>query len=350
VDLYQHGIQPVWIEIENKDEKPIWFLPVGIDPMYFSPLEASFLSHFRLSATANERMDRYFFENGKDIYVSPGSIRSGFVFTNLDEGTKAFVVDLVGEDQEIRTFTFIASPFEDAIPFLKNRGVKIDVLAAGGRSSMDTDAAYLNEMIRNLDLVEDDRLLLVGYSTGIVDILQFLVNYPEASRRVDAVISVAGAVNGTPLAARLDTIYAEMARGLGTGGCKAENDETVESLLPAVRLSWLAAHPLPKSVHYFSLAAMTQRDHVNALLKTGYDLLWVYSPRNDGMLLITDQLIPGGTLLGYANADHWSVVIPLEDKHRQISESIRAPGKFPRSVLLQAMLVYVAESLEPGQE
>ena len=67
VDLYQKGIQPVWIEIENKDEKPIWFLPVGLDPMYFTPLEAAFVSHFRFSDTANERMDRYFFEQGNNL-------------------------------------------------------------------------------------------------------------------------------------------------------------------------------------------------------------------------------------------------------------------------------------------
>lgn len=116
VDLYRHGIQPVWLEIENKDEQPIWFFPVGLDPMYFTPLEASFLSHFRFSNTANQKMDRYFFENGKDIYVHPGSVRAGFVFTNLDEGTKSFVVDLVGEDRHVRTFTF----------FITVPGLKID--------------------------------------------------------------------------------------------------------------------------------------------------------------------------------------------------------------------------------
>lgn len=116
VDLYRHGIQPVWFEIENKDEQPVWFLPVGLDPMYFTPLEASFMSHFRFSNTANVKMDRYFFEKGKDIYVHPGSVRAGFVFTNLDEGTKAFAVDLVGEDQQVRTFTF----------FIPVPGLKID--------------------------------------------------------------------------------------------------------------------------------------------------------------------------------------------------------------------------------
>jgi hypothetical protein len=116
VDLYRHGIQPVWLEIENKDEQPIWFLPVGLDPMYFTPLEASILSHFRFSNAANQKMDRYFFENGKDIYIQPGNARAGFVFTNLDEGTKDFVVDLVGGDLQTRTFTF----------FIPVPGLKID--------------------------------------------------------------------------------------------------------------------------------------------------------------------------------------------------------------------------------
>lgn len=121
IDLYRRGIQPVWLEIENKDEQPIWFFPVGIDPMYFTPLEASFLSHFRFSNTANQKMDRYFFESGKDIYVHPGSVRAGFVFTNLDEGTKAFVVDLVGGDRQVRTFTFFIT-----VPGLKIDHRKID--------------------------------------------------------------------------------------------------------------------------------------------------------------------------------------------------------------------------------
>jgi hypothetical protein len=114
VDLYSRGIQPVWIEIENSDDQAVWFLPVGVDPLYFTPLEAAFLNHFRFSRTANIRMDRHFFENGKDMYIRPGGRRSGFVFTNLDQGTKDFVVDLVGDDAQVRTFTFFI-----AVPGLK---------------------------------------------------------------------------------------------------------------------------------------------------------------------------------------------------------------------------------------
>jgi hypothetical protein len=40
------------------------------------------------------------------LYIAPGATRSGFVFTNLDLGTKVFNVDLVGDDSEPKTFTF----------------------------------------------------------------------------------------------------------------------------------------------------------------------------------------------------------------------------------------------------
>ena len=35
--LYKKGIQPVWLQVENRQEEPTWFLPVGLDPDYFSP-------------------------------------------------------------------------------------------------------------------------------------------------------------------------------------------------------------------------------------------------------------------------------------------------------------------------
>ena len=45
VSLYKRGIQPVWLEIENKDEEPTWFLPFSVDPDYFSPLEVTYPLH-----------------------------------------------------------------------------------------------------------------------------------------------------------------------------------------------------------------------------------------------------------------------------------------------------------------
>ena len=247
-------------------------------------------------------------------------------------------------------FADIALPFEDAIKSLNDHRFKIDALVVSGRSSSDSNADYIAATIDNLELDQDERLVLIGHSKGAVDILHYLVKYPKASRRVAAVVSVAGAINGSPLAAKGTDIYTGLARFFVFGQCDTGDDGAISSLRPSVRMSWLAANPLPESVRYFSLAACTRRDNINMLLKTGYDLLWIYSPRNDGLLLISDQIIPGGTLLGYANVDHWSVVLRLENKNPLISQTVQAPQKFPRKVLLQAILVYVAETLESKQE
>ena len=247
-------------------------------------------------------------------------------------------------------FADIALPFEDAIKSLNDHRFKIDALVVSGRSSSDSNADYISATIDNLQLDQDERLVLIGHSKGAVDTLHYLVKYPQASRRVAAVVSVAGAINGSPLAAKGADIYTGLARYFFFGQCDTGDDGAINSLRPAVRMSWLAANPLPESARYFSLAACTRRDNINMLLKTGYDLLWTYSPRNDGVLLISDQIIPGGTLLGYANADHWSVVLPLENKNLLISQTVHAQQKFPRKVLLQAILLYVAETLESKQE
>jgi len=106
LDLYRKGIQPIWLEIENKEKEPVWFLPYSIDPDYFSPLEVAYMNRSGFSESARNQMDQYFHEQVMEIYIAPGTARSGFVFANLDEGTKAINVDVIGEDRRARTFTF----------------------------------------------------------------------------------------------------------------------------------------------------------------------------------------------------------------------------------------------------
>ncbi len=39
------------------------------------------------------------------LYIAPGSVISGFVFTNVDEGTKTFNVDILTENGPLISFT-----------------------------------------------------------------------------------------------------------------------------------------------------------------------------------------------------------------------------------------------------
>jgi len=132
VHIYKRGVQPIWLEIENNDEDPVHFLPVSLDPDYFSPFEAAFVNHFTYPTPANDEMERYFFRRRQDITIGPGKARSGFVYTPVDEGTKEFNVELVGEDHHVRTFTF----------FINVPGLRAD------HQQMDFEALYSkNEMI-----------------------------------------------------------------------------------------------------------------------------------------------------------------------------------------------------------
>ncbi len=106
--LYRKNIQPVWVKIENSGSKVVSFLPVGLDPLYYTPIAAAFLGQDDKHQKGDETLRaRQFFREGLGaMVVPPGETRSGFVFTSLDEGTKAFNVDLLSQDKEAYLFTF----------------------------------------------------------------------------------------------------------------------------------------------------------------------------------------------------------------------------------------------------
>jgi hypothetical protein len=83
--------------------------------------------------------------------------------------------------------------------------------------------------------------------------------------------------------------------------------------------------------------------------RTTYKLLAKIDPLNDGQLLIIDQLIPGSALLGYANADHWTVAVPVEEKFSGRDKALTERNRKLRDLLFEAMILFVAESLNSSQ-
>ena len=112
VPLYTRGVQPVWIEIENGRDEPVSFVAVGVDPEYFTPIEAASLR----SSKADEKLSRHFLSRGMETRILPGETQSGFVFTRLDEGTKTFNVDVVSRQAGVTNLTF----------FIPVPGLKLD--------------------------------------------------------------------------------------------------------------------------------------------------------------------------------------------------------------------------------
>jgi hypothetical protein len=105
--LYKRGVQPVWLKIENNRDETVSFLSVGLDPAYFTPIEAANMDLNEKKQVSDKRslINEQFFEAGMGSNIPAGEQRSGFVFSQLDEGTKAFNVDVIAESG-FTPFTF----------------------------------------------------------------------------------------------------------------------------------------------------------------------------------------------------------------------------------------------------
>lgn len=126
--LARRGIQPVWLEITNRGDNPVFLDPVHLDPNYYPYSEAALINHFaiarRLAAfgalawlflpllallplklvgarRANRQMDEIFRVHAFPLDpIAAGESASGFIFTTVDDGTKVVRVRLLGNDAQ----------------------------------------------------------------------------------------------------------------------------------------------------------------------------------------------------------------------------------------------------------
>lgn len=239
-----------------------------------------------------------------------------------------------------------ALPFGSAVAPLRDSGIRIDTIVVGGRSGTEHNAREIAGYLEAWPVRPGVPLVLVGYSKGTSDILQFLVDFPEAARQVDAVVSVAGSVGGSPQADTYDGLYEFLFSHLPSGHCPPGDGDVVHSLRTDIRRAWLRDNTLPACVDYYSIAAFTTHERVARALVPSWESLLDQDRRNDGQVLARDALIPGSVLLGYLNADHWAVALDIEDDspllaHRDMD------AKFPHLALLRAILQQVAIDQSP---
>jgi hypothetical protein len=98
-------------------------------------------------------------------------------------------------------------------------------------------------------------------------------------------------------------------------------------------------------VRFYSIVAMPEPARVSSGLRLTYDKLADIDARNDGNLLYFDQVIPGGALLGYANADHWAIATDLADSQYTLVRQLANRNDYPRKALIEAALRFVEEDL-----
>ena len=136
--LYRRNIQPVWVQVENLGDERLWFMPSSIDAAYFTAIETSYRLQRRIPLlNLDPEINREVYRRSMGIGVDPGTTRSGYVFTRVDQGTKSFNVDVMGASEQFMMTFFVPVP-----------GLRLD------HYDVDWENLYPPEDVREVSLEE----------------------------------------------------------------------------------------------------------------------------------------------------------------------------------------------------
>lgn len=193
-----------------------------------------------------------------------------------------------------------------------------------------------------------ERIVLIGYSKGLADTLHALAELQRdggVPAQVAAVVSVAGAVMGTPVADHYERLYRALSPLVNPLDCTPSDGHDLASLTRRERIAWLAANPPPTGPRYYSIVSHAPREEIAPGLRQFHDLLSGADPRNDGQLVASDAVLPGSTLLAEARADHWDLALPMNLHPSLLVRSLTSGRTFPRDALFRATMRWVVGSL-----
>jgi hypothetical protein len=237
-------------------------------------------------------------------------------------------------------------PETDGYSYLRRLGYDdVEVIVTPGRSSTAANGRFVYAKLKAMTNATARDMVVVAYSKGVTDTLHALALFSEVPRNLRALVSVAGVVAGTPIADGLAGTYETLLKEVPYCDCPPGDGGGVRSVSRKEQFAWLSRHRLPESVRYYSLAASVPPERTTLALKPFHAVLSQIDSRNDGQVLIQDAVIPGSTLLGYLNGDHWAVAIAFNRSGHPLWRRLVDHNAFPREVLIESILRYVAEDM-----
>jgi hypothetical protein len=141
VPLAGKGIQPVWVEVENRDDIPYWLLFPGLDPNFFPASEVAEALAAGSEGTTPAGLDARFQVLAFRNPVPPGRTVSGYVLTNLHEGVKLVQVDLFG-DRKGYSISFLSVVPGLRTDYTESEVFREELLAARQATDYTDDAAF----------------------------------------------------------------------------------------------------------------------------------------------------------------------------------------------------------------
>ena len=105
-DMYERGIQPVWLSIENQGGNRVRYAPTGTDPGYFPPMEIAYMFRKSFSKKDLPQIEKHLYGLSMRRQIPAGKTVSGFVFTHAAIGRKNLVVDVFDAIADSKSFAF----------------------------------------------------------------------------------------------------------------------------------------------------------------------------------------------------------------------------------------------------
>ena len=226
----------------------------------------------------------------------------------------------------------------------QTHGLTVELLPVPNDST-DVNAKIIGEYLREQIRKDPRKYIVLGYSKGAPDMMTALATEQGVVPAVAALITVAGAVAGSPVAEMMPGQAAEKwLKQLPLGGCKGDLAQGFKSLRRDLRRAFLRQYPDP-FVPTYSIIAKSDESNTSKMMMQTWEMLTGFRSDQDGQLLGNDAIAPGATFLGAARGDHFAIALPFENKPDAMMKMMIDHGHYPRSALIEALVRYVSEDL-----
>ncbi len=233
-------------------------------------------------------------------------------WSNLGKYRIAVVPGIFGQCVEAQ-----AMPFEDAIRHLRSEHhVDVEYIAVSGLGSVKYKAGQIADYLAKHWGAGQPQYIAVGYSKGASDLLEAIASDATARQAIAAVVTVAGTVLGSRLPEAVPRHLLDFARDTRLGPCDVADGGGLDSLRRPDRVDAMARFQRPDHFHAYSIAAVSDPETTSRVLSGFWSQLSVFSREQDSQVIHEDALVPGGTYLGMARADHWAVALPFRSPIR----------------------------------
>jgi hypothetical protein len=244
--------------------------------------------------------------------------------------------------------------FVDAKKHLENptfhTNISIENVPVPGLGTSANNATTIRDYVQNHP---GNNFIAVGYSKGVGDWMEAIAAYPAVKNQVIALVSIAGSVGGSRVPDLFGSDLVNKVQGLvgkvGLPGCKLADGGGLTSLTRRDRQAFLQKYPVG-IVPAYSVAAVATGDSaddkddrtISSALEVSWRALRAYSLDEDSQVIADDAVVPGGTFLAIALADHWAVALPFQEttdpKERARVLKLVDRNTYPRTALLEAIL------------